>query len=100
MNNAVIRTGIGEKEINLFGHGWRNGKDVVIVGEAKLRLDERREKKQSESTFDELEEKVEAVRPLEGEAEVVRVLVTHYATKGFLRQAQERGVIVVQSFEW
>ena len=72
----------------------------MIVGEAKLRLDERREKRQGESTFDELKEKVEAVRSQEGDVEVLRVLMTHYAASGFLRQAKERGVIVVQSFEW
>lgn len=100
MTDRFVRVDIGEKEINLFGHGRRNGKNVVIVGEAKLRLDERREKKHGESTFDELEEKVGAVRAQEGDVEIVRLLMTHYATKGFLRKAQERGVIVVQSFEW
>jgi len=43
---------------------------------------------------------VKAVKEEYGEVEVVPFLVTHFATKGFLRQAKERGIIVVQSFEW
>jgi len=30
----------------------------------------------------------------------VPLLVTHYARPAFLRQAQARGILVVQSFEW
>jgi len=26
--------------------------------------------------------------------------VTHFATKGFLKKAEKRGVVVVQSYEW
>ena len=35
-----------------------------------------------------------------GKIEIVRLLITHYATKGFLKKAEEKGIIVVQSFEW
>ena len=35
-----------------------------------------------------------------GEVEVVRILVCHFATKGFIKEAEDKGVIVVQSFEW
>lgn len=69
-----------------------------MVGESKLRLDERREK--AEDVFEELEEKVKAVKDEYGDILIVRVLITHYATKGFLKRAEEKGVIVVQSFEW
>ena len=31
---------------------------------------------------------------------VVPLLVTHYARPAVLQQAESRGVIVVQSFEW
>jgi len=48
----------------------------------------------------ELEDKVGAVRQEYGKEEIVRILVTHYATKGFIKKAQDRGVLVVQSFEW
>ena len=46
------------KEINIFGKGKMDGKEVFVIGESKLRLDERREK--AEDVFEELEEKVKA----------------------------------------
>ena len=96
LTDKMIRTEIGGKEINILGRAKRNGRDVVIVGEAKLRLDERRKKP---DVFEELEEKVLAVKE-EYKEEIVRVLVTHYATKGFMKEAEQKEVIVVQSFEW
>jgi len=35
-----------------------------------------------------------------GDVEVVSLLVTHFATKGFLKKAEGKGIIVVQSYEW
>ncbi len=99
VKSKIIRAEIGGKEINLLSRGERDGREVMIVGEAKLRLDERREGRKP-NVFDELEEKVQAVQAEYGVAEVVRVLITHYATRSFLDLARERGVIVVQSFEW
>jgi len=99
VKSKIIRAEIGGKEINLLSRGERDGREVMIVGEAKLRLDERREGKKP-NVFDELEEKVQAVLSEYGPLEVVRVLITHYATRSFLDLARERGVIVVQSFEW
>lgn len=101
IKEKFIRADIGGKEINIFAHAEKEGEGVIIVGEAKLRLDERREKKRGEKdVFEELEEKVESVREEYREAEIIKVLVTHYATKGFLKKAKEKGIIVVQSFEW
>jgi len=98
ITEKLIREEVREKEINIFGKARRDGGEVFVVGESKLRLDERREK--AEDVFGELEEKVKAVKDEYGDVEIVRVLITHYATKGFLKRAEERGVIVVQSFEW
>jgi len=98
ITEKLIREEVREKEINIFGKAIKNGREVFVVGESKLRLDERREK--AEDVFEELEEKVKAVKAEYGDIEMVRVLITHYATKGFLKRAEEKGVIVVQSFEW
>jgi hypothetical protein len=97
----LIRTEIGGREINLFGEGEREGRIITLVGETKTRLDERR-KKLEKDIFAELEERVRAVVTERGIAEesIVRVLVTHYARPGMLQEAQEQGIIVVQSFEW
>jgi hypothetical protein len=97
IKGKIIRTDIGGKEINILGRAEREGREVWVVGEAKLRLDERREKR---NLFDELEDKVQAVISEYGQIEVVRVLVTHYAKKGLLDLADAKGIIVVQSFEW
>jgi len=97
IKEKVIRKEIGGKEINILGKGRRDGKEIMIVGEAKLRLDEKG--KRAWLIFEELDEKVEAVNA-EYKEEAVKILVTHYATPGFIKKAEEEGVIVVQSFEW
>lgn len=94
-----IREEILGHEINIFARARKNGNEVYIVGESKLRLDEKKEEGIDE-VLEELEDKVQAVKKEFGDIEVVRLLITHYATKGFLREASKRGIIVVQSFEW
>jgi chromosome segregation ATPase len=95
IKERMVREEIGGKEINLFGRGICDGKEVLIVGEAKLRLDER-----SKDVFEELEEKVKAVQEEYKDLEIIRILITHYATKEFLKIAKEKQVLVIQSFEW
>jgi len=99
VQEKIVRADIGGKEVNLFCRAEKHGKPVIIVGEAKLRLDENRLLKKQD-VFAELEEKAEAVRSEYGEEEIVKVLVTHFATKGFLNKAKELNIIVVQSHEW
>ena len=98
MEERLIRAEIDGKEINILGKAKMNGKNVVVIGEAKLRLDDRRNKEDND-IFDELEEKVHAVQKNYKE-EPIKVLITHYATKGFMKKAKDKGVIVIQSFEW
>ena len=105
VTERFIRKEVRGKEINVFGRGRMNGKDVLIVGEAKIRLEEKgmdREEKREwiEKTFDELEDKVRAVQEENRGIEIVRILITHFATSTFLEEARRRGVIVIQSFEW
>ncbi len=100
LKEKIIRADIGGKEINLFGKAEKEGRKVLIVGEAKLRLDDRRKKIGKQDVFEELEDKVKAVTKQYGKVKLARILITHYATKGFLKRAKEKKVIVVQSFEW
>lgn len=101
VKERLIRAEIGGSEINIFCKAEREGKEVLVIGEAKLRLDERRERKKGEAdVFEELDEKARAVKNEYGKIEIVRLLITHYATKGFIKKAEENGVIVMQSFEW
>ncbi len=95
----LIREDIGGREINIFGKARKNGKEVYIIGESKLRLDDRKDKKIKE-VFEELEEKAKAVKEEYGEVDLIKILITHYATKGFLKKAKDKDIIIVQSFEW
>jgi hypothetical protein len=97
VKEKIIRAQVGGKEINVFGRAEKDGREVFVVGEAKVRLDECREINED---FDELEEKVQAVMAEYGQKEIVKILVAHYARKLALDMARDKGIIVVQSFEW
>jgi len=89
---------LSNRKIDIFGKARKNGKNILIVGETKLRLEKKRDTK--EDVFEELEEKISAVRKRYKEGEIIKLLVTHYATPKFIGEARERGIIVIQSFEW
>ena len=96
VTQRFVRTYIGDEEINLFGRGRRNGREVLIVGEVKVRLEEGRR----EDSLEQLEEKARVVQEAYPGEELVLLLVTHHAHPGILQKAQARGILVVQSFEW
>lgn len=96
VEEKFIRQEVGEKEINIFAKGKMNGEQVYIIGESKLRLEE----KEFYHILSELNEKEEAVKEELGDVKVAKILITHYAKKGFIKKAEGEGVIVVQSFEW
>ncbi|MFH0925054.1 MAG: hypothetical protein V1872_05390 [bacterium] len=99
LHEKLIRKELGNTEINILGKATTNQeKEVMVVGEAKLRLSIKGER--NSSVFTELEEKVEVLKRESPNVEVVKVLITHFATQGFLQEAKKRGVIVIQSFEW
>ncbi|MBV6341392.1 hypothetical protein [Candidatus Magnetobacterium casense] len=99
-----------DSEINILGEGKRHSKPVLIVGETKLRLQGyyttgTPNNAQMVEVFEQLERHVEAVRLQcsgveAGTKEIVRILITHFATADFLTEASKRGVIVIQSYEW
>jgi len=88
----LIRTYIDGEEVDLFGKVRRNGKEMFLVGEAVLKLDDR-EKLRS------IWRKVETVKEEFG-GEVLPVIVTHIAHPEVLERARKAGILVVQSFEW
>lgn len=97
----LLRTEIGGEEINLFGKARQDGREVLLVGETKLQLDERRaNRRETEQMPDRLAAKVEAVKQATPGTEVVPLLITHYARPAFVEQVRARGIIVVQSYEW
>jgi DNA repair ATPase RecN len=101
ITDRLVRTQLDGKEVNLFAQGSRNGKPIVIVGETKLQLDERRgNRREEELVLSQLIGRTDLARRQYPDVEVVPVLLTHYARPAFLQRAQDQGVIVIQSFEW
>ncbi len=104
IKERFIRADVGGREVNILGEGEVDGRSVLIVGEAKMKLEgklERLKKERGEmDVFDELELKVLSVLREYGEREIIKVFVTHFADKEFLNMAQEKGILVIQSFEW
>lgn len=92
LQERLIRTEIGDQEINLFASATRNGESVIVVGESVLRLDD-------PSKLGQLQEQVDLVREMY-HLPVIPLIVTHYARPAIREQAEQAGVIVAQSFEW
>ena len=101
ITDRLIRTDVGGEEINFFGHAVRDGEPMLIVGESKQRLDERRSSYQEEERIlSVLARKAESVRAIYPDTNIVLLLITHYARPSFLKTAEAQDIIVVQSFEW
>ncbi|MBF0537363.1 MAG: hypothetical protein HQL03_03815 [Nitrospirae bacterium] len=105
ISERLIRTEVKGCEINILGKGTRQGTPVLIVGEAKLRLQGYYTAGTSahwrmSEVFHQLESNVQTVRREHKDVEVVSILITHFATQDFLNEASKKGVIVIQSHEW
>ena len=102
VTERFVRTEIEGEEVNFLARAQRtDGTPVLIVGESKSRLDERRRAwQQAEWVLEGLQEKVAAAARAYPDVEIVPLLVTHYARPAFLEAAQAQGVIVAQSFQW
>lgn len=101
MAERLIRKEIGGEEINFFGKAMYQGNAVLLVGETKLRLDERRESRQAEQKILEtLHRKIDAVKAEYPQETILALLVTHYARPTFVKKVRTQGIVLVQSFEW
>ena len=92
ITEKMLRTEIEGEEINIFGKGRRNGAEVMIVGEATSRLSKR-------DKFRQLERKASLVQD-KYNLETIKLIITHYATPAILESAKQRGIVIIQSFEW
>jgi hypothetical protein len=79
-----------EVEINLYGEGQRDGQRAVVLGESKSRIYGR-----EVSDFAKVLAQVE---PLV-EGEVVRVMFGFYIHPTALREAREKGILLVASYQ-
>ena len=92
LTEKMVRLELEGEEVNLFARGKKNGKDLLVVGEAELRLS-------SVGKLRQLEKKVALVKKTYP-GDCIPLLITHFARPQVLEAARERGIIVVQSFEW
>jgi multidrug efflux pump subunit AcrA (membrane-fusion protein) len=88
----LVRALINDEEINFYARARRGDEAVLIVGESVSRLDDA-------SKLGQLHRKLAAVRAVES-LPLVPLIVTHFAYPKLLAQAEQEGIIVVQSFEW
>ena len=88
----IIRAEIEGEEINILGQVKKDGQEMMLVGEAVLKLDDRRKLKL-------LSDKVQLVKETYGKG-VIPIIITHFAKKNILERAKNAGIIIVQSFEW
>ncbi len=103
VKEKIVRMDIEGQEVNFFAKAKKDGEEFYIVGEVQMKLDEKEEalkrRRRQRDIFEELEEKAKLVKG-EYKKDVKKVLVCHFATKGFLKQSKEKGILVMQSFEW
>ena len=92
VRERFVRTYLDGEEMDLFGKVQKDVKEMYLVGEAVLRLDDREKLRCGWR-------KVEIVREEFG-GEALPVIVTHTARPEVLKKAGKAGILVVQSFEW
>jgi hypothetical protein len=80
----------GEVEINLYGEGRRDGQRAVVLGESKSRIYGREVR--------DFAKVLAQVEPLV-EDEVVRVMFGFYIHPTALREAREKGILLVASYQ-
>ena len=92
LTEKMIRFELDGEEINLFAKGRKGGEDILIVGEAELRLS-------GVGKLRQLEKKISLIKKLYP-VQCLPLIVTHFARPQVLTAAREKGIMVVQSFEW
>jgi len=94
LRRSIRSLGIKEEgEVNIFSRGVYKdtGTEVVIIGEAKSQLGK-----------DDIDDLLKLSAKLKGidKGEEFLLAITHYARETVIEYAREKGVEVIQSFEW
>jgi len=94
LRRSIRSLGIKEEgEVNIFSRGVYKdkGTEVVIIGEAKSQLGK-----------DDIDDLLELSAKLKGidKGEEFLLAITHYARETVIEYSKEKGVEVIQSFEW
>jgi len=83
-----------EGEVNIFSHGLKQdtGTKIVIIGEAKSQLEK--------NDLDRFLDTVAKLKGIDKDQERFLLVVTHYTKETVVEYAKEKGIEVIQSFEW
>ena len=101
VQSRFVRTEIGGEELDFYAHGEQNGRSVCIIGESKLKVDERRHSgKEFGRIMSQLDRKAAAVQQDQPDCGIIRMLVTHYVRPSARQLLEDEGILVVQSFDW
>ena len=101
VHSRFVRTEIGGEELDFYAQGKQDGRPVCIIGESKLRIDDRRSSGQElDRIMGQLNRKTAVVQDAYPDCGIVRMLVTHYVRPSTRKLLEEDGVLVVQSFDW
>lgn len=92
VTERIVRLEMDGEEINLFARARKDGRDVLIVGEAELKLT-------SVGKLKQLEKHVALAGKKYG-IECIPLMITHFARPQVFEAAQKKGILIVQSFEW
>ncbi len=98
IKKKFIRKEIDGYEINIFGIGTKDGKEVLIIGEAEVKISGK--PKPGRGIFKDLEKKTSIIKRHYPGKEIVKVIVTHFAGNAVIKEARKQGIILIQSFEW
>ncbi len=98
IKKKFIRKEIDGYEINIFGIGTKDGKEVLIIGEAEVKISGK--PKPGRGIFRDLEKKTSIIKRHYPGKEIVKVIVTHFAGNAVIKEARKQGIILIQSFEW
>jgi hypothetical protein len=92
ITDRMVRFELDGEEINIFARGRKDGKDCFIVGETELKLS-------SVGKLRQLEKKVMLVKT-RYDGHCIPLMITHFARPQVMEAARQKGILIVQSFEW
>ena len=92
VQGRLLRRYVGDRQVNIWGRGRRNGRDVVIIGESKVRP--------SRKEVDRFLKIAHHLAAQEGWKEVVHVFVGHDIPPMVEQYLEERGILPFWSYEF
>jgi hypothetical protein len=92
LRRSIKSLGINkEGEINIYSRGLCKGKEITIIGEARSQLG-----MDDIDDINDLSDKLEELH----KGNKFLIAVTHYARESAIKYGKEKGVEIIQSFEW